>query len=292
MTLSYAVVTPVRNEEANLSRLGACLGDQTAQPVAWVIVETGSDDQTPIVAARLAARSDRVKVISLTDVEAPSEAVVVKALQLGIAALREPVDVVVNVDADISFDSGYFEVLLGRFADDPRLGIASGACAEESDGNWRVRPVTGDHVWGASRAYRAACLAEVSPLEERLGWDGIDAFKAKARGWRTTTFDDLVFRHHRPEGRRNGHWAGWKARGKAAHFMGYRPGFLVLRALHHARRDPLALGIIHGWAVAALRREARCSDPAVRALVRRQQRLRELPARAGEALGRRGEWGR
>ena len=211
----------------------------------------------------------------------------VRAFKAGLAQLREPADVIVKLDADVSFGPRYFEALLRRFVDDPSLGIASGTCLEEWEGAWRARHVTGDHVWGASRAYRVECLAEVSPLEERVGWDGIDAFKANAKGWRTATFPDLAFRHHRPEGRRHGRWAGWIARGRSAHYMAYRPTFLALRALHHAPRDPFALAIVVGWLSAALQREPRCSDPQVRALLRQQQRLRELPARALEARGRR-----
>jgi glycosyltransferase involved in cell wall biosynthesis len=286
-TLTYAVVTPARNEEANLQRLADCLDAQTAQPAAWVIVDTGSDDQTALIAAQLAARTGRTTVRSFAAAGARGETIVVRAFEAGVASLREAVDLIVKLDADTSFEPDYFEALLCRFAEDPSLGIASGTCVEESGGTWRARHVTGDHVWGASRAYRAACLADVSPLEQCLSWDGIDAFKAAAKGWRTTTFRDLFFRHHRPEGRRHGRWDGWKSRGRAAHYMGYRPAFLVLRALHHTRRDPLALAIFVGWAGAALRHEPVCPDPAARALLRRQQRLRELPTRVLEACGRR-----
>ena len=38
----------------------------------------------------------------------------VRALQAGIAAVAEPPDVLVNVDADISFEPDYFERLLGE----------------------------------------------------------------------------------------------------------------------------------------------------------------------------------
>ena len=50
------------------------------------------------------------------------------------------------------------------------------------DGRWRERHLTGSTVWGATRAYRRACLDDGLPFEERLGWDGIDEFKANARG--------------------------------------------------------------------------------------------------------------
>jgi glycosyltransferase involved in cell wall biosynthesis len=280
------VITPVRNEVENLGRLAASLTGQMARPGAWVIVETGSDDGTHEAASALAREHDWITIVPHPDAHARGGPIV-RAFQAGVASLDNPCDIVVKVDADISLDPGYFDELLRRFAANPKLGIASGRCLELQEDEWRPRHVTGDHVWGACRAYRAACLQEVSPLEERMGWDGIDAFKAKAHGWQTATFTDLAFRHHRREGAREGRWEAWIAGGRAAHYMGYRPTFLVLRSLHRVREDPAAVGMIAGWAKAAVRREPRCPDEGARAEVRRQQRMRELPLRALEALGRR-----
>jgi glycosyltransferase involved in cell wall biosynthesis len=286
--LTYAVVTPVKNEAENLRRVAASLLSQTVLPAAWVIVDTGSEDETEAVARPLVDRYDWVEILSASDSYARGGPIV-RAFQAGVASLRDPVDVVVKLDADLSFDPRYFEELLQRFAADSKLGIASGSCLEEEAGEWRERHVTGDHVWGACRAYRSRCLAEVSPLEERMGWDGIDAFKAKAGGWHTATFHDLAFRHHRREGARDGRWEAWSARGRAAHYMGYRPMFLIIRATNRLREDPAAVGMIVGWARAAIAREPRCPDARARAELRRQQRLRELPARILESIGRRPE---
>ena len=55
-----------------------------------------------------------------------------------------------------------------------------------------------------ARGYRRELLDVVLPLEPSMGWDGIDELKAHARGWSTRTLLDLPFRHHRPEGSRDG----------------------------------------------------------------------------------------
>ena len=147
---------------------------------------------------------DWVSAISLFESGVRDESIVVRAFNVGLARLREPAASSRSWTPTSRSGPATSTHLLHRFVYDPSLGIASGACLELSSGRWRARHVTGDHVWGASRAYRAECLADVSPLEERVGWDGIDVFKATARGWRTATFPDLAFRHHRPEGRRHG----------------------------------------------------------------------------------------
>jgi hypothetical protein len=68
--------------------------------------------------------------------------------------------------------------------------------------------------------------------------------------------------------------------------MGYRPYYLVLRALHHARREPAALGLVWGYASSALRRSPRCPDREVVDFVRSDQSLRNILRRTREATGR------
>jgi biofilm PGA synthesis N-glycosyltransferase PgaC len=287
---SYAVITPVRDEADNLPRLAASLAAQTELPRTWVIVDNGSQDGSLELANELAAQHDWIRALSIPGASAAERgAPIVLALHAAIDALAvDPPDFAVNVDADISMESDYFERLLGRFDEDPSLGIASGSGFELQDGDWRQRHVTGSTVWGASRAFRWSCLQEILPFEERVAWDGIDEFKANARGWRTQAFEDLPFRHHRREGERDG--STWRARsnqGHAAYYVGYRPWYLILRSVFNARREPAALGMIAGYLSAALRREPRSNDADARAYLRRQQSVRRLRLRSLEATGRR-----
>jgi poly-beta-1,6-N-acetyl-D-glucosamine synthase len=287
---SYAVITPARDEAANLPRLAGSLLAQETRPRAWIVVDNGSEDGTLELARELAVQHDWIRVFSIPGASAAERgAPIVRALHAAIAELSsDPPDIAVNVDADISMEPDYFRRLLAEFDEDASLGIASGSAFELQDGAWRQRHVTGSTVWGASRAYRWDCLQELLPFEERVAWDGIDEFKANARGWRTTTFEQLPFRHHRREGERDG--SSWQARrnqGHAAYYVGYRPWYLVLRSLWNARREPSALGMIWGYAAAAVRREPRSGDRDARAYLRRQQSIRKLRLRSLEAAGRR-----
>lgn len=287
--LRYALVTPARDEVENLARLAGSVESQTVAPEAWLIVDNGSVDGTSELAAQLTERLPYVRVVDLPTGSALDRgAPVVRAFHRGLAALDARPDVVVKLDADVTFEPDHFERLLHAFAADPELGIASGSAWELVDGTWTQQHMTGDSVWGAVRAYRRGCLEVVTPLEERMGWDGIDALKAAVAGWRTRTLMDLPFFHHRPEGERDGRRQAWLALGRCAHFMGYRPSYQLVRTLHHLRRDPAAVGLMTGYVSALLAREPRCSDRAAIAYLRRKQRLRSLVARRREALGIRG----
>jgi poly-beta-1,6-N-acetyl-D-glucosamine synthase len=288
--LTYCIITPVRNEAETLPRLAGALRRQSRLPARWVIVENGSSDETARVAEAIVAEYDWARLLELSE-GGPRErgAPIVRALHAGLDSLDLEPDVVVNVDADVTMEPDYFERLLDAFARDSSLGIASGSAWEHGGGVWYQRFVTGGTVWGATRAYRRACLQDVLPLEERHGWDGIDQLKARARGWETKTFTDLPFRHHRMEGQQDGStWVHWLANGDTAYFMGYRLWYLLARTVHQMRRNPAAFGLVYGYLSAAARRSPRMDDPGARAVLRRDQSFQNILRRRREALGRTG----
>jgi glycosyltransferase involved in cell wall biosynthesis len=285
--VNYALITPAKNEEANLPRLAESIAAQTVLPEGWLIVDDGSTDGSVAIARDLASRFAWVSLRELSrDSIIDRGGPIVRAFQDGLRTIDPLPDVVVKLDADLSFDADYFERLLAAFAAEPELGIASGSAYELEAGVWTERHQTGDSVWGAARAYRRECLLHVLPLPERIGWDGIDALKAAVGGWRTRTLRDLPFRHHRSEGERDGRWRAWEALGRCAHYMGYRPSYQVIRTLHHIRNDPAAIALLTGYLGCVVHRSEQADDPAVRRYLRERQRLRRLFDRRDEALGR------
>ena len=288
---SYALVTPARDEAGNLRRLALCVDAQTLPPAEWVIVDDGSVDDTLEVARAMQRRHRHVSVVTreagATLAHARAAGRPLLAFGAGIAALRSAPDFVIKLDADVSFPPGHLEGLVTALAADPGLGMAGGVRHELERGAWRPRRLTGTSVDATCRAYRWSCLQEISPSPARFYWDGIEEATAIVRGWRTATIDQLPFRHHREMGRRDASRVrAWALEGRGSHYMGYRAPYLVIRALFQARRDPLALAMIGGFAAAVLGAERRHPDPAMRAYVRGQQGLRCLPSRAREALGR------
>ena len=181
----------------------------------------------------------------------------------------------------------YFERLLAKFDADPSLGIASGSAFEFRRGTWEQRYVTGS-LSGVppARIGGSACSAAAARAARGVGWRR--RVQGERAGLGTIAFEELQFRHHRREGERDGTGlARARESRQAAHYLGYRPWYLPLRALWNARRDPAALGMIWGYAVAALTRAERNEDVEARAYLRRQQSPRNLRHRALEARGRR-----
>jgi glycosyltransferase involved in cell wall biosynthesis len=291
--LTYATITPARDEVENLARLGPCLEAQTVRPLEWIVVDDGSTDGSFELVEAFAAEWPWIRAVRSAGVRThagPLEAGRrvgrdVIAFNTGVEQLRSKPGVLFKLDADVSFEPDFFERLLDAFDADPRLGIAGGECLELENGEWRLRNVTGGHVRGATRGYRWACFEDVSPLTVQLGWDGIDEVEARLAGWETRSIRGVSFRHHRPVGARDGAWSSYESQGATARFMGYRISYLVARSLFRALRDPRALGMVVGWAKAAREGQPRHDDDAVRSYIRSQQRLTRVPRRALEALG-------
>jgi glycosyltransferase involved in cell wall biosynthesis len=290
---SYALVTPARDEVTNLERLAESVLSQTIRPATWWIVDDGSRDGTRALVRRLADRHGWVHLLDAPRApdggrlcEGRASGRDVSAFAAGVAALDELPDVLVKLDADVSFEPDFFERLLAAFDADPTLGIASGTCYEAEGDRWVVRPATEGHARGATRAWRRRCFEAVAPLEERLGWDVVDELRANALGWRTASLAGLPFRHHRPFGARDGSVRAWLDQGDVAHYVGASFWYVVARALHRARREPAALALVWGFAAARLGGQTRHPDPAVREALRRRQDLRRLARRMREATAR------
>ena len=264
--LTYSIITPARDEAENLRRLAPCLVAQTVRPTAWVIVDDGSTDDTLSLVTSLAEEHPWIRVVSAGGSSLERGGPIVRAFNAGLAELEPLPDIVVKLDADITLDPDHFERLLEGFEGNARLGVASGTCYEVQDGgNWQQRHVTGPGVWAAARGYRRECLSDILPLEERMGWDTLDLVKANVMGWETEIFFDLGFRHHRPEGKRDGHsLRTWTIQGEASHYMGYRVSYLLARTLFQTLRNPAAVGLLAGYARARVRRLPRCPDSELR----------------------------
>ncbi len=131
---------------------------------------------------------------------------------------------------------------------------------------------------GAIKSYRRACLEDIGGLRESMGWDGIDEYGARSRGWRVLPLSELTVLHYKPRGSKQ-HWrrARWEE-GRGARYMGYGWHGIALRVAFRAVRERppilagLTLGAGYGWAT--VRRAPRCDDHRAIELLRREQAAR------------------
>jgi hypothetical protein len=276
---SYAVVTPVRDEAEHFGRTAASLVAQTHPPAQWVVVDDGSTDGTRAIAETFAAQHEWITVISSGQThERARGAPIVRAFEAGRSRLRDRPDITVKLDADLFLPAHYFEWVAAAFARGPRAGIVGGVAYIHDGVRWRPDGAATHHVNGVAKAYATDCLDDIGGLRASMGWDGIDEYSARARGWQVHVLTELPILHYRLRGSKQPFWRSRWEEGRGNHFMGYTPSFLAVRALYRmaAERPPVVGGLVlaAGFLSARLTGAPQVDDPAAVAVLQDEQRTR------------------
>lgn len=276
---TYAVVTPVRDEAEHFEKTAESLVSQEHAPLQWVVVDDGSTDGTRELAERYAAEHDWIDVIdSEADHERARGAPIVRAFQHGCRALRKRPDLVVKLDGDLSLPADYFRQVAGRFAEDPRAGVVGGVALIPDGDRWipeRGNPV---NVNGVAKAYRYDCLDDIGGLRAAMGWDGIDEYGARARGWHVHVLPELTILHYKPRGSKQKPLKARWEEGRGNAYMGYLPSWLLVRAGYRmiVEKPPVlgGLTLLASYTWARLKRLPRIDDPGAIAELQAEQRQR------------------
>lgn len=248
--LSYALVTPARNEAQYLENTIISVVAQTVRPVRWVIVSDASTDGTDDIIRRYAEVHPWIRWIRLDENRDRSFAAKAGAFNAGYRLLQDvSYDIVGNLDADITFDAGYYDFLLRRFDAMPELGVAGTPYIEDAsrpyEHSYAHKRADLTHVSGACQMFRRGCFEQVggyTPIRGG-GIDWVAVTTARMKGWRTQTFLDKVCVHHRRMGTAKGGPLSARFRhGKEDYYLGSHPLWQASRALFQMRTRPVVLG--------------------------------------------------
>lgn len=262
--MRYILITPARNEEANIERAIASVTSQTVLPVRWVIVNDGSTDQTAAIVDHHAARYPWIVRLDMAAHRDRSFAAKAHCFNLAYESVRDlEFEVVANLDADVSFDPDYIEFLLARFAEDSGLGVAGTIFLENGYDSARDSFEGGNHVAGGCQCFRRRCFEEVGGYVPNPagGVDWIAVTTARMKGWRTRSFQERNFFHHRSLGTaERGTLAALFSYGEKDYYLGNHPVWQVFRILYRMTKRSFVLGgtaLALGYLWAAVRRIAR-----------------------------------
>jgi poly-beta-1,6-N-acetyl-D-glucosamine synthase len=260
----YVLVTPARNEEAFIEKTIQSVVNQTVRPLRWIIVSDGSTDRTDDIVMKFVQQHDWMEMVQMPPRPERHFGGKVASFKAGLERLVGfDYEVIGSLDADLSFEPGYFEFLLGQFGCDRQLGIA-GTPFIENGRTYDYRFTSRDHVCGACQLFRRACYEDIGgyvPIKGG-GIDSVAVMTARMRGWRTRTFTEKVLEHHRPMGTADG---ASKMRvnfhlGQKAYRLGWHPAWQVVRAGYQMSKPPYIVGgaaLLLGYCYSFLQREDR-----------------------------------
>lgn len=278
---AYVLVTPARNEARSIELTIQSVVAQMVRPLKWVIVSDGSTDGTDEIVKRYTAEHEWIELLRMPEREERNFAGKVYAFNAGEARVKElPYEVIVSLDADITFDSDYFSFLLEKLAADPTLGLVGTPFRETSNETYDYRFVSIEHVSGACQVFRRECFEAVGGYVPVKGGaiDNIAVISARMKGWKTRTFTEKFCLHHREMG--TAQRSAWRARfkfGAKDYAIGNHPLWELFRTVYQMTKKPFLLGGLAlgaGYVWASVRRAERPVSCELMAFHRREQMQR------------------
>jgi glycosyltransferase involved in cell wall biosynthesis len=282
--LRCILITPARNEEAFIEKTIRSVANQTVLPTRWVIVNDGSTDGTATIVAHHAAIYDWIDVINMPVHRDRSFAAKVHCFNAAYEKVKAlDHQIVGNLDADISFDCDFLEFLLSRFGEDPRLGVAGTIFHEERYSSESDSFEGQHHVSGQCQLFRRECFEAIRGYvpHKAGGIDWIAVTTARMLGWKTRSFRERSFFHHRSLGTaERGRLTALFSYGEKDYYLGGHPLWELFRIAYRMSKRPyilggLAVGLGYLWA--SLRRIHRPVSPELMCFHRNEQ-MRKLRA--------------
>jgi glycosyltransferase involved in cell wall biosynthesis len=260
---SYVLISPARNEAEFIELTIRSVVAQTIHPLKYVIVSDGSTDGTDEIVRSYTRDYPWIELVQMPARRERHFAGKAYAFNAGLARLESlDYDVIGNLDADVSFDAGYFAFLLARLADDPSLGVV-GTAFEDKSLHYDYRFVSIEHVAGPLQVFRRKCLEDIGGYvpSKSGGVDHIAVITARMKGWKTRTFPEKVYRHHRQMGTaaRGLVMARFKS-GAVDYLLGSHPVWEICRAAYQMTKPPYVVGglaLLAGYLSAGARRADR-----------------------------------
>lgn len=274
MKLSYVLITTARNEEAFIHLTIQSVIAQTILPKKWIIISDGSTDRTDEIVQHYAKGRNWIEFIRMPDRKERHYAGKAYAFNAGYERVKNlEFNIVGNLDADISFEKDYFDFLLSKFSQIPELGVTGSRYVENNE----VAIYSFKDVAGQCQLFRRKCFEEIGGYfpSKYGGIDNIAVITARMKGWKTLTFNEKTFIHHRPmstAGRNR--WTAKIKHGREDFILGNHPLWEFFRIIYQVMRKPYFIGGIflsYGYITAFLTNKERQMSQDLINFYRKQQ---------------------
>lgn len=252
MDSNYIVITPCKNEEANLPYLAQSIIENTIHPVLWVIYNDGSTDSTNDIISKLEESHSWIKglegAISKRDLGFHYSDIVEHAIRHAIEKCDNSnlnFDYIGLIDADMILDSDFFEKIIVRLENNSKIGICSGTVTYLKNGIKVLEKGRSNHPLGGLRVWRKKCYYETGGFPKSYSADSVSNVLAMLNGWETRKYDDILGVAVRKTSSAEGFWDGYGVKGTSDYFRDYHPIYVLFKFLKYSFRYPFYIGVAY-----------------------------------------------
>lgn len=270
----YIIVTPVKNEEANLPNLIQSMIDQTIKPILWVIIDDGGTDNTSEIIKNAQKNYSWIHGIRMNSSERDMGLHLANVIRTGFdfaieCCMKNGFDYgyLGNVDGDLTLEHTFFENIIKEFKEDPKLGIASGGIKLTIGSHIvYVKGLPVDEPSGGDMLIRRECFEECGGIPLSYSWDSVLKAKARLRGWRMKRFEENIATEIRDVSSAEGYLKGFLHMGKASHYLNLHPLHVMVRSIMYSFKRPGYGGIPYlvGYLSSVIRRERQIDDDEIK----------------------------
>ena len=228
---AYILVTPAKNEGNNLPELIQSIVHQNVKPVAWFIVDDGSDDETPHILNKVTSEYSWIHSLRLDtkgayDIGEHYASVCCRGFEYAFKyAERNNIqfEYIALSDADMIYPEDYFHQILLFLRNKSEYGIASGnlLIKDEKQCIYKESVVLlgDDYPIGTGRVWRKETFEETNGYIVTKSPDVVSDIMALLNGWKIKRLADVKCYQTRDTGGKINLWDGYFNRGTRAYYL-------------------------------------------------------------------------
>lgn len=272
----YVIISPCRDEAEYMLQTLDSVVAQTHLPKKWIIVDDGSTDSSPEILRDYAARYAFIEIVTRPNrgyrKVGPG---VVDAFYEGYNHIApDDYEFICKLDLDLELPPRYFEILVKKATENPRIGTCSGKPYNLINGKL-ISEERGDEMSvGMTKFYRMSAFIQIGGIVREVMWDAIDCHRCRQLGWIAVSWDEpeLRFIHLRLMGSSQQNiLVGRMRHGFGQYFMGTGMAYMAASSVYRMLHRPFVIGgfaMFWGYLKCVIQQPTRLEDKSLQQFIR------------------------